>query len=106
MEKDIKKEEKWYNQGGKVVNLILLTILLIIIFSQSFATTEGFSLTLFGSIINHNSVYLFVLIYFILLKFNFGKKYFNYLNLILLYSILLLLYHEEDYTFLDNMTDF
>lgn len=84
MEKDIKKEEKWYNQGGKVVNLILLTILLIIIFSQSFATTEGFSLTLFGSIINHNSVYLFVLIYFILLKFNFGKKYFNYLNLILI----------------------
>ena len=84
MGKNINKEEKWYNQGGKVVNLILLTILLIIVFSQSFATAEGFSITLLGSIINHNSIYLFVLIYFVLLKFNFGKKYFNYLNLILL----------------------
>ena len=84
MRKNINKEEKWYNQGGKVVNLILLTILLIIVFSQSFATAEGFSITLLGSIINHNSIYLFVLIYFVLLKFNFGKKYFNYLNLILL----------------------
>ena len=84
MRKNINKEGKWYNQGSKVVNLILLTILLIIIFSQSFATTEGFSLTLLGSIINHNSIYLFVLIYFVLLKFNFGKRYFNYLNLILI----------------------
>ena len=75
----------WYNNGNKLVDMILVTILLIIIFSQSFATSGGFSLTLFGSIINHNSVYLFVLIYFILLKFEFGKKYFNYLNLILIF---------------------
>ncbi len=54
-------------------------------FSQSFANSNGFSLTLFGSVINHNSVYLFVLIYFILIKFSFGKKYFNYLNLILIF---------------------
>ena len=75
----------WYNDATKVVNLIILTILLVIVFSQSFAATSEFSLKLFGSIINHNSVYLFVLIYFILLKFNFGKKYFNYLNLILIF---------------------
>ena len=85
MEKKEKKENAWYNNGNKLVNLILATILLIIIFSQSFATTGGFSLTLFGSIINHNSVYLFVLIYFILLKFSFGKRYFNYLNLVLIF---------------------
>lgn len=85
MEKNEKKENAWYNNGNKLVDLILATILLIIIFSQSFATTGGFSLTLFGSIINHNSVYLFVLIYFILLKFSFGKRYFNYLNLILIF---------------------
>lgn len=85
MEKNEKKENAWYNNGNKLVDLILATILLIIIFSQSFATTGGFSLTLFGSIINHNSVYLFVLIYFILLKFSFGKRYFNYLNLVLIF---------------------
>lgn len=84
MEKN-KKDSVWYNDGNKLVNLIIITILLIIVFSQSFATTGGFSLTLFGSIINHNSVYLFVLIYFILLKFDFGKRYFNYLNLILIF---------------------
>ena len=85
MEKNKKKETTWFNDGKKLVDLIIVTILLIIIFSQSFATTGGFSLTLFGSIINHNSVYLFVLIYFILLKFDFGKKYFNYLNLLLIF---------------------
>ena len=85
MGKNKKKENTWFNDGNKIVDLILVTILLIIIFSQSFATTGGFSITLFGSIINHNSVYLFVLIYFILLKFQFGKKYFNYLNLILIF---------------------
>lgn len=77
--------KKWYNDANKVVNLIIITILLIIVFSQSFATSNGFSLTLLGSIINHNSTYLFVLIYFILLKFKFGRKYFNYLNLILIF---------------------
>ena len=85
MEKKKDKELVWYNDATKVVNLIILTILLVIVFSQSFANTSDFSLKLFGSIINHNSVYLFVLIYFILLKFNFGKKYFNYLNLILIF---------------------
>lgn len=84
--KENKKENLvWYNNGNTLIDMILVTILLIIIFSQSFATSGGFSLTLFGSIINHNSVYLFVLIYFILLKFEFGKKYFNYLNLILIF---------------------
>lgn len=79
------KKEKWYDSGNKVVNLIILTILLIIIFSQSFATSQGFSMQLFGSIINHNSLYLFLLIYFILLKFGFGKRYFNYLNLLIIF---------------------
>lgn len=84
--KENKKENLvWYNNGNTLIDMILVTILLIIIFSQSFATSGGFSITLFGSIINHNSVYLFVLIYFILLKFEFGKKYFNYLNLILIF---------------------
>lgn len=85
MEKNKKKENLWYHNGSKIVNMIILTILLIIVCSQSFANSNGFSLTLFGSVINHNSVYLFVLIYFILIRFNFGKKYFNYLNLILIF---------------------
>ena len=85
MKNNNSKELTWYNNASKVVNLILGTILLVIVFSQSFAANSDFSLKLFGSIINHNSVYLFVLIYFILLKFNVGKKYFNYLNLLLIF---------------------
>ena len=85
MEKNKKKENSWDQNGSKIVNVIILTILLILVCSQSFANSNGFSLTLFGSVINHNSVYLFVLIYFILIRFNFGKKYFNYLNLILIF---------------------
>ena len=83
------KNLKWYDSGNKVTNALLLVIVTIIICSQSFVLGQDLSLQLFGSIINHNSVYLLLLVYFIFIKFKFGKKYFNYLNvaLMLLYSI-------------------
>ena len=74
------KKIKWYDSGNQITNLIIGVIFVIIISSQSFAVGETFSLQLLGSIINHNSIYLFVLVYFIFIKFSFGKKYFNYLN--------------------------
>ncbi len=74
---------KWYDNGGVITSLIIATILTIIIISQSFANGEGFEF--FSSVINHNSIYLLVLVYFILLKFPIGKKYFNYLNIFLVF---------------------
>ena len=74
------KKIKWYDSGNQITNLIIGVIFVIIISSQSFAVGEKLSLQLLGSIINHNSIYLFVLVYFIFIKFKFGKKYFNYLN--------------------------
>jgi len=79
------KDSKWYNSGNMVINAIIGIILVIIISSQSFAVGQTLSLQLLGSIINHNSIYLFVLVYFIFLKFKFGKKYFNYLNVVLIF---------------------
>ncbi len=76
---------KWYDSGDMITNLILLTILLIIVVSQSFAINGESSLALFSSVINHNTVYLLVFVYFLCLKFKFGKKYFDYMNLILVF---------------------
>ena len=86
MDKEITKDKlKWYDSGHFITNLLIVCIVTIIIVTQSFTVTDFSSLEVFGSIINHNSVYLLVLIYFIVLKFHFGKKYFNYLNLFLIF---------------------
>lgn len=87
---DRKIESEWYNNPSIITNLALGVIVLIIILSQSFAINNNMSTTdILISILNHNSVYLLVLVYFVTLKSNMGKKYFNFLNLflILLYFI-------------------
>ena len=82
----MKKEKmKWYESGNIITSMIIGTIIAIIICSQSFAVITNASIDLFSSVINHNSIYLLILIYFILLKFKFGKKYFNYLNIFLVF---------------------
>ncbi len=80
-----KNKLKWYDNGSIITTLVITTILVIIVCSQSFAVVGKSSLEIFSSIINHNSIYLLVLIYFILLKFKVGKRYFNYLNLFLVF---------------------
>lgn len=86
MEKTDKKVKvEWYDSGNVITTLIIGVILLIIICSQSFVISDGISLTLLSSVVNHNSIYLFILIYFIFLKIPFGKKYFNYINLFLVF---------------------
>ncbi|MBQ6323273.1 MAG: YtxH domain-containing protein [Bacilli bacterium] len=85
MNKKDNKNIKWYDSGNTITSLIIVTILIIIVSSQSFSVRADSSLALFSSIINHNSIYLLVLIYFIFLKFHFGKKYFNYLNVVLMF---------------------
>ena len=76
---------KWYDNGNNIASLIILSITVAIICSQSFAVVGKSSIEIFNSIINHNSIYLFLLIYFTMLKFKIGKMYFNYLNLFLVF---------------------
>lgn len=80
---------KWYESGNTITTLIIITILAAIFCSQSYAVTGESSFSIFTSIINHNSVYLVILIYFALLKMKFGKKYFNYLNVFLIFFYLI-----------------
>jgi len=80
-----KKENqvKWYESGNAITTLIIITILATIFCSQSFAVIGTSDFSVFTSVINHNSLYLVALIYFVLLKTRSGKKYFNYLNALL-----------------------
>lgn len=79
-----KEKEYWYDSANVITSLIIITILFIMICSQSFAANGDNSFKLITSMINHNITYVLILIYFVLLKFKIGKKYFNYLNLFLL----------------------
>ena len=79
------KKIKWYDNANTITSMIIGTIILIIVFSQSYALGRNGSLELFTSIINHNSIYLFILIYFVIIKFYFGKRYFNYLSVFIIF---------------------
>ena len=83
------KKLKWYDNANTITSLMIGVILLIVICSQSFTTTENNSLSVFSSIINHNSLYLVVLVYFVFLKTKKGKQYFNYLNTFLVFIYLI-----------------
>ncbi len=80
---------KWYESGNVITSFIIITILATIFCSQSFAVIGAGDFSIFTSVINHNSLYLIVLIYFVLLKTNFGKRYFNYLNVFLVFLYLI-----------------
>ena len=80
----------WYDNPDIITNIIIGLIAVIILLSQSFAINNNLSThEILSSIINHNSVYLIVLVYFVALKTNIGKRYFDFLNifLVLLYFI-------------------
>ena len=83
--KENNMKNKWYNNELTISNIMITLIAIIIIFSQAFAIREDLFSGLLGSVINHNSLYLLILAYFIVIKFSFGKKYFNYLNIILIF---------------------
>lgn len=89
MAKKAKKEiVEWYDNPGFISNLMIILISCIVVCSQSFALGDNNSIQLFGSIINHNTVYILILIYFLSLKVSAGKKYFNYLNLFVIFVYL------------------
>lgn len=86
MELEKKQTEiEWYDNPLIVTNIIIGLIAIIIILSQSFAINNNLSTqAILRSVINHNSIYLIVLVYFVALKTNIGKKYFDFLNIFLI----------------------
>lgn len=89
MEKD-KKEinnniKEWYDDSNKISNIAIAILVIIIILSQAFAVKNNLTTRdILINLLNHNSLYLLGLIYFIPLKTKAGKKYFNYLNIFLI----------------------
>lgn len=90
-----KKEENlefgWLDNPSTIVDVIILLIAFVVLLSQSLAVNNGTStFAVMSNVINHNSIYLISLVYFISLKTKFGKKYFNYLNLFLIILYLII----------------
>ncbi len=93
----------FYNPD-KITTFIIGLILLIIILSQSFAVNNNLgALEIFRNILNHNSIYVLMLLYFVSLKTYIGKKYFNYLNSVVIFiyfvnvvTSLLTIFHAFD----------
>ena len=88
----MKKKEKdsIFNNASDITSIILGLIILIILLSQSWAISSNVSaVIMFRSILNHNSIYFLLLIYFIGIKTSIGKKYFNHLNLFLMFLYLI-----------------
>ena len=90
-----KREEEyefsWLDNPNLVTDIIIALIAFIVILSQSFAVNNSMTtFAIISNVVNHNSIYLMSLIYFILLKTSFGKKYFNYLNLFLIVFYLII----------------
>ncbi len=76
------KKCKWYENGNVITTILIFTILAAIVCSQSMIGGGG-SFSIFSSVLNHNALYFIVLVYFVLLKTKWGKKYFDYLNVFL-----------------------
>ena len=83
MDKD--KKLKWYDSGNNITTCIIIIVLLTIICSQAFAVVGSNTISIIASVISHNTIYLLISIYFIGLKTYIGKKYFNYLNVFLMF---------------------
>ena len=79
------KEKDWFDSPRMVTYVIIGLLIVLIILSQSFAINSQLGTSdIIRSILNHNSIYVLTLIYFVLLHFKVGKKYFDHLNVIML----------------------
>ena len=79
------KEKDWFDSPRMVTYVIIGLLVVLIILSQSFAINSQLGTTdIIRSILNHNSIYVLTLIYFVMLHFKVGKKYFDHLNVIML----------------------
>ena len=79
------KEKDWFDSPRMVTYVIFGLLIVLIILSQSFAINSQLGTSdIIRSILNHNSIYVLTLIYFVMLHFKVGKKYFDHLNVIML----------------------
>lgn len=79
------KEKDWFDSPRMVTYVIIGLLIVLIILSQSFAINSQLGTSdIIRSILNHNSIYVLTLIYFALLHFKVGKKYFDHLNVFML----------------------
>ena len=84
MEK-IKKDDKWYNNPNLIILFLIALSAIIILSSQSFAVKNNMdAVSILRSLLNHNTIYFMSLAYFIILQTRVGKKYFNFLNVLLI----------------------
>lgn len=82
--KNQKVEKDWYDSPNIITYIMIGLLIILIILSQSFAIQNHLAATdILRSILNHNSIYALTLIYFILIRTKVGKRYFDYLNIIL-----------------------
>ena len=108
------KQEKtlWLNNPNTLSTLILLIIFLIFVSNQSYIAS-GNTKEIISNVVNNNTIFILVFIYFACLKFKFGKKNFKltslYVFLIIMlvtviwqYSLLLLFFVAFAYSFLLN----
>ena len=79
------KQEKtlWLNNPNTLSTLILLIIFLIFVSNQSYIAS-GNTKEIISNVVNNNTIFILVFIYFACIKFKFGKKNFNILNIIYL----------------------
>lgn len=85
------KEKDWFDSPRMVTYIIIGLLIVLIILSQSFAINSQLGTAdIIRSILNHNSIYVLTLIYFILLHFKIGKKYFDHLNVLMLMFFILI----------------
>ena len=82
MKNSTKQEKEWYDNPDLITTMLIGVIILTIILSQSFAIRNHLDTgTILRSILNHNSLYLFALVYFICIKTKIGRRYFHFLNM-------------------------
>ena len=85
-----RQEKDFFDSPNMITFIITGLLVVLIILSQSFAIQSHLGASdIFRSIINHNSIYLVSLFYFILIKVKFGKRYFDYLNVVMFVFYLL-----------------
>lgn len=85
MEKIKAKEKEWFDNSNTITTIAIAISILIIVLSQSYAVKNELTTSeILRNLLNHNTLYIIGLIYFIPLKTKFGKKYFNYFNLFLI----------------------
>ena len=74
-----KNNIEWYDNPNLITTIGIITLVLVIVLSQSFAVKNNMSSNeILRSLLNHNSIYLVGLLYFVPLKTKSGKKYFDF----------------------------